>query len=65
MSSDLGKVIKITFEYENGTVTYNGVDAERAKSQIDSAFTLTHVHGFKYSTPEPIITYKEAKNGDV
>jgi len=58
----MGKIKRIVFEYENGTMLYEDAAAESAKSQIDSAFTLAHIHGFKYSPPTPTIIMNTEKD---
>ena len=59
MSESLGKIKSIVFEYENGTVSYVGADAESVKRQIDSAFTLADIHGCGYTPPVPVITINQ------
>jgi hypothetical protein len=51
------KIIRITFEYEDRLVVYEGKMAEEAKSQIDGAFILASVHGYKYK-PVPFKEFK-------
>lgn len=60
MSNDYGQIKRIIFEYENMTLTYEGEEAVKAKSWIDSNAAMAYVHGLKgKDLPVPICTPKE------
>jgi len=47
---DLGKILKVTIEYEKGILSLEGKDAKKWKEVADSQALMSNIHGGE--TPE-------------